>query len=127
MICVKTKVSEWLEKHRTKWQADIGEGRTKQDFANHLGVSINTYKNWDLRGHTPEPHHVELLDRKLDDQTIYDIVGLPRPDPVLRAINRDWGKFENGIKSKVRELLYGSNGREATERPKPRVGKSKRG
>lgn len=122
---VNTQVSEWLDEHLHAWKPPPGKKRTKKDFSEHLEFTIDQYNYWAVRGNTPEPEQVEKITRILGDNSLYEICGYERPDPVLRQINLDWGKFENELKDKIREILYGSDGRRTSKEPKPRVGKSK--
>lgn len=92
----KHAISQWLEREYLRWQLEEGRRGTIGDFAEWLGVSRNTYNNWATRGRPPSRKHVELLAEKLGED-IFDIVGLPRPDPRLHTIIDNWGKLADPV------------------------------
>lgn len=78
---VKTTVAEWLEKKHLEWQTQLGERKKAKEFAEHLGIKPTTYSSWVNGGVLPTGDNLKLVAGKLGYE-IYDILGVPRPDPI---------------------------------------------
>lgn len=82
----KSNVGQWLDRKYLAWQVAQGESRSIAEFARHLGVSRGTFNKWSSGERSPDAYSVELLARGCQDDEIYDLVGLKRPDPLLRRM-----------------------------------------
>lgn len=107
-MTTKTALSEWLEKQYLTWQLREGRG-TIGEFAQWLGVSRNTYNNWTSRGQVPRGKYLTMLARQLGPE-IYDVLGVPRPDPRLQQIISQWGSLPEGTRNLMTTV---ANSREA--------------
>jgi hypothetical protein len=122
----KTPVSEWLDKHFLKWQMDSGGSKTLVEFAAYLGVSRDSLNNWINRGSKPEPKSVDILASKLDDPTIYELMGLPSPDPRLLAIIGHWGEAPDAAKDEALSVIRRSSEIKRSEADHKRVAPAQR-
>jgi len=85
---VKSAVGNWLDKKFVEWQAKEGGRRTVADFVNYLGISRPTFDRWNSGKRIPDERYAELLADKLGDDSIYDAVGLPKPDGSIRVLKK---------------------------------------
>jgi hypothetical protein len=86
MTAKPTPVAAWLEKKFQAWRAAQTSHRAGvTEFARHIGISRDDLNNYLLKGHRPEAERLEKIGRALGWE-IYDLVGLPRPDPQLHAV-----------------------------------------
>jgi len=91
-VTPKGLVGDWLERQFLDWQREQGGRRTVTEFSEWLEVGRDTLNNWMNGRRTPEGESTNLLAAKLGPE-IYDVLGLPRPDPMLQAIIRSWGNI----------------------------------
>jgi len=90
----------WLEAKYVEWRNKQPRGQDGvSHFAAHLGISRNTLTNWLNRGQTPEKAQVERL-AQLGIE-IYDLLGVPRPDPALQQVIEAWGKLSNEARAEI--------------------------
>jgi hypothetical protein len=81
-----TPVAQWLEKKFQTWRAaQTGHRAGVTQFARHIGISRDDLNNYLLKGARPEAERLEKIGRTLGWE-IYDLVGVPRPDPQLHAV-----------------------------------------
>jgi len=81
----KTPLGEWLERQFLKWQNERGERQTLDTFAQYIGVTRSALNKWMNGNRTPDADYADQIADKLGPE-IYDLLGLPRPDPRLQAI-----------------------------------------
>ena len=87
----KSKLSNWFEKKFAEWQPAQPRGkRSLRAFALYLNVSKSSLDNW-INGRSKAMFEstARQIAEKLGDE-IYDLTGLPRPDPDLRRIEALW-------------------------------------
>lgn len=113
----------WIERQYTKWMHDRAKHATITAFTQWLGVSRGTYNNWVLKKQTPTGDSLKVLGEKLGWE-IYDIVGEPRPDPLLQLMNKLWGMLSDdeirAIEKVVRRAAERSAEQGAGSKPEPR-------
>jgi hypothetical protein len=86
MAAKSTPVAKWLQKKFRAWQAAQTSHRAGvTQFARHIGISRDDLNNYLLKGARPESVRLEKIGRTLGWE-IYDLVGVPRPDPQLHAV-----------------------------------------
>jgi transcriptional regulator with XRE-family HTH domain len=110
LMTSKGVVGEWLEHQFLDWQRKEGERRTVEEFATWLGVSRGTFNKWLNGDRKPDGESIAILAEKLGVE-IYDVLDVPRPDPELQAIIRNWAR----IPAEKRRRLHDDAGRYATE------------
>lgn len=115
----------WLERKYLDWQREGGKRASLTAFAKHLGISRDMLNNWMLRKRTPEKASLELLGSKLG-WDIYEIVGEPRPDPMLTQIVKAWGELDDEVKRGIAELLQRASKRGNSGEPEKTVAATKR-
>jgi transcriptional regulator with XRE-family HTH domain len=86
------KINDWLHQEFVKWESSYGRRKTVSEFAIYVGVSQSLMSHYLNGTRTPAGDNIEKISAKLGNE-IYDILGIPRPDPVLQAINNNWDNF----------------------------------
>lgn len=83
----------WITRKFVEWQAEQGTRKTLNDFAAYLGVSRPLLNMW-MNGTKPRPgpENIRVLAEVYGDE-IYDVLGMPRPDPYLKSINDRWSQI----------------------------------
>lgn len=97
-------IRDWFDKKFTEWQQDqlkLGPKRKMGvgQFAKFLGLKTNTLNNYRIRGSQPEGDKLDLIGERYLD--IYDLLGLPRPNPWLKTVNK---YFESLSEAQQRRL-----------------------
>ncbi len=110
-VSSKETLREFLDRKFLDWQRDERERKTLAEFAEWLGISPNTLNNWLRRDRLPKGANIELLASKLGPE-IYDVLGLPRPDPNLKKVIQGWG----ALPAKERRALANRVGQYAGQR-----------
>ncbi len=77
-----------------------------------------------VRGQTPGPASLPRIAAKLGPE-IYDLLGLPRPDPDLQAVISNWGRLSDETKAEIAAAIERAIARDAQSSRK-RVGKAHR-
>lgn len=83
----------YLARKYLEWQQDQGELRMKQEFAAHLAISPQALNNYFKDRDKPSGDRVHEMAARLGDLEIYDVLGLPRPDPLLQLLILKWKEF----------------------------------
>jgi hypothetical protein len=94
----------WLFNKYLDWLKTQGEVKTKSDFAKWLGVSRPIVSLWMSGERKPTGKSIQKLSEKLGGE-VYDMVGLPRPDPDLKLVANYWEELSPPIKKKIVELV----------------------
>jgi transcriptional regulator with XRE-family HTH domain len=78
--------SDWITKKFLNWQAEVGKRKTIDDFAAYLGISRPLLNMW-MNGDKPKPGpgNIKLL-AEIYGPEIYEVLGIPRPNPYLQII-----------------------------------------
>ena len=101
-----------------QWETAQGKRTTIQGFANYLEVSQPLLSIW-LKGDTkPSDEKIELLANKLGNE-VYDVLGIPRPDPDLQRLNQIWEQIPEKVRHSIvkqGEQYVTSNKHEAHKR-----------
>lgn len=113
----------WIEDKFLDWQKQKGRASLAK-FAAWLGTSPNSLNNWISRKQTPSGDSLRLLGDKLGWE-IYDVVGEPRPHPVLQMTSKLWGRLTDDEIKRIEKILRGAEKRSA-EAPADDAPKSKR-
>ena len=82
------------------WEGTQGRRATLEAFATHLGVSQPLLSIW-LKGETkPSREKIELLAAKLGTE-VYEVLGLPKPDPDLTRLNQIWPHIPEAMRRSI--------------------------
>lgn len=104
VMAAKSEVGKWLDKQYLLWQMKAGEKRTWGEFAEWVSVGRGTLDKWSRGDRSPEAESVELLAVKCNDDSIYDIVGIPKPDARYRMLKRIFDEqSENGKNEMIKQ------------------------
>ncbi len=106
---------EFLTKNFLGWQAAEGERKTLEDFADYLDVNRSLLSYWMNGKRTPNRSACEKISAKLGNE-IYDIVGIPRPNPYLQKLNRIWEFIPEDIQRRFSEEAEKYETEEISER-----------
>jgi hypothetical protein len=105
-----SRLADLLFKKYMEWQQELGERKTLKEFAEHIDIGnvfLNQLMN-DRRsaGEKTIKHLAEFF----HDLSFYDAVGIPRPDPLLTFIIKQWGSLSEDGQKKIAEEMkkYGS-------------------
>jgi transcriptional regulator with XRE-family HTH domain len=89
-----------LLRQMQQWEIGQGKRATLQSFANHLQVSQPLLSIW-LKGDTrPSSEKIELLANKLGNE-VYEVLGLPKPDPDLTRLNQIWPHIPEAMRRSI--------------------------
>lgn len=117
------ETAEWIEAQYIEWQRRRKKHGSQAAFYTWLGVSRNTYNGWTLKKQTPTGDSLRLLGEKLGWE-IYDIVGEPRPHPILQLTRKLWGRLTDDEIKRIEKILRGAEERSAdapvADAPKPK-------
>lgn len=95
--------SIYFAKRYDEWQKTRTSRRTLSDFADWLGVDKAVLSNWYNAKRIPTGPSVTLLVSKLGP-TVYDALGLQRPDPMLQMLTVIAGDLSEDSKNKLIKL-----------------------
>ena len=84
-----------------EWQHDSGGRKTVADFADYLGVGQTTASAYMNGKRLPEGENIKKLSTKLGLE-VYDVLGIPRPDPDLLYLTQNWGRFDSSFRKTLR-------------------------
>lgn len=92
-----------LERKFLEWQIKIGQRKSQAEFAKLIGVSRAAFTMWLNGDHLPDRESAGKLGAYLGPE-IYDALELPRPNPLLQALNARWERIPPDKQQKLLEL-----------------------
>jgi transcriptional regulator with XRE-family HTH domain len=92
----------YLTQKYLEWQAQLGQRKTLEEFADHLDVSRPMLSFWMNGRRFPNEENIEKIAVKLGND-IYDALGLPRPNPYKQKIDRLWEFLPEDIQRRISE------------------------
>jgi len=96
--------SEWITRMFVEWQANQGRRKTVEEFAAFVGVSRPLMNMWMNGNKKPGRENVKILAETFGAE-IYDILGIPRPDPDLAYIQAHWNELDSATRKFVKERV----------------------
>jgi transcriptional regulator with XRE-family HTH domain len=96
--------SKWLYTKYLEWQQHVGGRKTLTEFAAWLDIGNATVNQWINGQARPRPEFAFRLAQRLGLE-VYQILGLPSPDPLLFEVQRNWSKFTDEDKALIGKLL----------------------
>ncbi|MBI5964898.1 MAG: helix-turn-helix transcriptional regulator [Chloroflexi bacterium] len=110
--------SIFLERKFLEWQIEIGHRKSQAEFAKLIGVSRAAITMWLNGDHLPDRENAGKLAAYLGPE-IYDMLGMPRPDPDLERLNKIWqhlpDKMRQAILKQGEKFVAEENYDEATK------------
>jgi len=92
----------WIQIMYLDWQSNVVRGRASLDeFADYIGYSRSLVSMWMSGKRLPTEEGIKRLAELFGDE-IYDVLGIPRPNPFLQKLNRIW---ENIPPDKQQQLV----------------------
>lgn len=95
---------EYLEEQFVEWQRTQGKRKTIEDFAIYLGVSRPLLNMWLNGNRKPGVNSLKLLSTKLG-MKIYDVLELPRPNPLHLYAERNWDKAPKKVQQELAKII----------------------
>lgn len=95
--------AQFMNKKYVEWQAELGKRKTLEEFAAYIGVSRPLLSMWMNGTHKPGHENSKILIEIFGIET-YDALELPRPNPLLQAINARWERIPPDKQQKLLEL-----------------------
>jgi len=89
---VRKELKVWLDRKFNEWQIEVGRA-TITEFADYLDIPRPQLSHYMNARNKPEGENIEKIASKLGN-TIYDILGLQRPEPELRYIHQLFDEIE---------------------------------
>jgi transcriptional regulator with XRE-family HTH domain len=80
---------EYIERKYLEWQNNQGKRKSIDDFAVYIGISQPTLSMWMSGKRAPGIKTINLL-ADIFGNEVYDALGLPRPNPHLQTITRNF-------------------------------------
>ena len=93
--------SEYLLSKLQEFEKQRGKRTSLDKFAEYIGVSRPLISYW-LKGTIPSLENVQILANKFGPE-VYDVLGLPRPNPYLQKINRIFERLSPEQQKKLAE------------------------
>lgn len=93
---------QWINRKFVEWQASQGKRKTVEEFAIYLGVSRPLLNMWMNGNKKPGRENINLLSEIFGNE-VFDILGLPRPNPYLQRVNRVWEFLPEAIQKRIAE------------------------
>lgn len=97
-----TKLPEYLTRKYLGWQTEEGERKTLEEFSNYLGVNRSLLSFWMNGTRVPNEDNADKMAEILGNE-IYDVLGMPRPNPYLQRINRVWEFLPDDVQQQIAE------------------------
>jgi transcriptional regulator with XRE-family HTH domain len=95
---------QFIEQKFLEWQNAEGKRKTLDEFAEYLGVKRSVLSNWLTGRRNPGAESLRQLSAKLGFE-VYDVLGLPRPDPDLAYISQHWDLVSEEFRRKFRQQV----------------------
>jgi transcriptional regulator with XRE-family HTH domain len=94
--------AEYLLSKLQEFEKQRGKRTSLDKFAEYIGVSRPLVSYW-LKGTIPGLENVQILANKFGPE-VYDVLGLPRPNPFLQKINQVFDSLSAEHQRKLAEL-----------------------
>lgn len=124
---MKMKFTQFLELKFLEWQQAEGGRKTVKQFAAYIGVSQSTISTWWNGDRSPEGENIQKIAHKLGIE-VYDVLGIPRPDPDLLYIQQNWSNFSEKGRQAIRDTAekyrlanLNNEAQTTSAKPKPRT------
>ena len=108
----KSAFATWLERQFLNWQAKRGARSSIEEFAKWLGLTRGAAVQWLNDQRRPNAKNVHILAQRLGLE-VYDVLGLPRPDPLLFRLRVKWDILDQCERETIGRLLEKAEHREA--------------
>lgn len=93
---------QWINRKFVEWQASQGKRKTVEEFAIYLGISRPLLNMWMNGNKKPGRENINLLSEVFGNE-VFDVLGLPRPNPYLQRVNRLWEFLPESVQKKIAE------------------------
>lgn len=93
--------SEYLLSKLQEFEKERGQRTSLDKFAEYIGVSRPLVSYW-LKGTIPSLENVQILASKFGPE-VYDVLNLPRPNPLLQKINQIFERLSPEHQKKLAE------------------------
>jgi len=97
--------SELLEQEFLNWQSSQGKRKNLDEFAAYLGISRPLLSMWLSGKRRPGAENVGLL-AELFGPTVYDTLGIDRPDPDLAMLQKLWPDLPESARRAIADQAF---------------------
>src|SRR5512146_1899473 len=98
-------IRDWFEQKFIQWRSrQPSRKATLNQFAAEIGINRDVLNTYMLRGSAPEGDNLMRVGLALG-WAIYDLVGEPRPDPLLIYVVTNWGCLTDDDRNAIARLL----------------------
>ena len=108
------KFSDLLMEFLNKWEAKEGR-KTFKELAEYLGYGEVLVNLWINDHKIPSTKHAPNLAEKMNDNRVYDVLGLRRPDKILNYVEDNWDNLQPEQKHHIYEMVEGYMATQGTE------------
>lgn len=95
---------EYIERQFVQWQEREGKRKSVGEFAAYLGVSQAVVSMWMNGQRRPGMENVRIMSAVFGP-SVYDVLGLPRPNPLYEYVSRHWEELPSREQAKITELV----------------------
>lgn len=98
-------IRDWFEQKFIQWRSrQPSRKATLNQFAAEIGINRDVLNTYMLRGSAPEGDNLMRVGLALG-WTIYELVGEPRPDPLLVYVTVNWSCLSDEDKRAIARML----------------------
>jgi transcriptional regulator with XRE-family HTH domain len=115
----RSPFSSFLERRYLEWQIEQGERISQAEFARLMGVSRASLTMWMNGTHLPDLESAKKIASVLGPE-VFEILGLPRPNPYLQKINQVFERLSPEHQQKLAEDAERYEANNISKTPKPR-------
>ena len=113
----KSEFGAWLYKKYWDWvnsQLEAGQEngpdmkslkRTMNDFCHSINMSPSSFSEYINHDRKPTRKTIYELSKVYGDE-VYEITGIPKPDPNLQMIIKEWDTLSKNKKEKIVDIIY---------------------
>jgi hypothetical protein len=98
--------SDWFEGKFLEWQNARKKHSTIREFSDWLGLDQRLVANLMRGDRKPGPEYADIISIKFGyDMTVYDLLGLPRPDKDLLRAKKKYPKMTPAQRKRFADIL----------------------
>ena len=114
-----TDFKTWFEQRYIDWLAKRGKRGSIREFSDLLDIDQKMVANWMRGSGKPGPQYADKIAIFLNyDLTVYDLLGIPRPDKALLQAKANWAYMTDDERDEIIKILEAAEERHAKEKAK---------
>lgn len=109
----------WFENIYIDWLTQRRKRGSVREFSDLLDIDQKMVANWMRGSGKPGPQYADKIAKFLDyDLTVYDLLGLPKPDKRLLKAKANWEYMTEAERDEITHILERAEARHAQEEAK---------